>query len=251
MSDLDDILSDEPIEEVAEEATDQPEAEEVGKPEVQAEPEQPAEPVAAKPEDDPKDKQIAGLTAALSEVRGELRAFKQTQQPQAEPQPAPDFYEDPQGAMQHQMAPVQAQVADFRLDMSEEMTVTMLDMQNREDGKTGRQIVDDAIEALRSSQNSAAYQEIMSQKNPYMALVKWHQQHQVAQEIGNDPEGWKERERAAIRAEIEQELKANQVAEDVVKVGNAPSLANEPNLGSRAAPAWGGPTSLDDILGNG
>jgi len=242
MSDLDDILSDEPIEtqNPVEDVTEE-ESPEQEKAEEQPE-EAPEE--AKEPEKEPEQTMVP--LAALQEVRGELKETKtllqqlQSQQPRAEPQPAPDMFEDPQGYQQHQAHMMQAATQNIRLDLSEEMAV----------GQYGRDVVDAAFGALKQSQDRAAYQAVMQARSPYMELVKWHQRQQIAQEIGDDPAAWKEAQRAAIRAEVEAELKANQVAENVTQVPAAPgSLASEPNLGTRKAPEWGGPMTLDDILG--
>lgn len=241
MSDLDKILSDEPfedseeVEETLEETTEE-EPEEEG-------PQEEPEEAEAKPDPEPKaepvkDQEPLVPLTALKQVREELRQLK-AMQPKPEPKPAPDFYENPEAAMQHHMQQPIEQMQNIRLDMSEEMARQAY----------GDDVVNEAFQAFQASQDAAAYQAIMQARSPYHELVKWHKQQRVVNEIGPDPDKWVEAQRAAIRAEVEAELKAQAVSESVARA--APSLAKKPNLGSRTGPKEIDPDSitLDDILG--
>lgn len=235
-SSLDEMLSDEEFAEtVEEEIVDEVEVEDV--PETDAEDPAPEVEVAAV-EEDPRDKELLGLKAALQETRGELRAYKATQAPRPAPQAPPDVFEDPQGYQAHVMQTTQQIAQNVKLDLSEDMTRTA----------HGDAVVDAAFEAFQESADPATRASVMSAKSPWNEVVKWHKRQEISKEIGDDPAAWMERQRAEIRAELQSE--AGQVAKSVTQqVGKAPSLASEPNLGNRSAPSWNGPQSLEDILG--
>lgn len=231
MSDLDQILSDEPI------AVEEPEQVEQEASEPEVEPET----VSAEPEaEDSRDKQIAGLQAALSEVRGEVRTLK-AKEPEPEPERVPDVFEDQLGYNEYQDAKVAREVTKVKLDLSEEITRAA----------HGDEKVDAAFSALQASQDPAVFHSIMQTRNPWGELVKWHEKKSLLTEIGSDPDAYRARIEAEVRAKLEKEAmqSAEKVAETVSQVANAPSLASDPNLGTRAAPEWGGPPSLNDILG--
>lgn len=232
MSDLEDILSDDPIEPI-EDAPEAVEAEADEPAEVEAEP---AEPEAPEPAEDPRDKEIAGLKAALAETRSEVRTLKQP--PQSAPKP-PDFI-DPEGA-QFMSAQMAMMADNFRAEISE--------MKAR--AKYGDDVIDEAVQAALADGVIDQFRD--GKPDPWGRLGKWHSEKQeqakakqLLSEIGGDVEAFK----AKMRAEILAELKAEQVAESVsqARARPAPSLAGEPNLGSRSAPAWSGPASLDEIL---
>lgn len=229
-SSLDDILSDEDI--VQEEIDEQPEQAEQFEAAPAEEP-----PAVEGVAEDPRDKELAGLKAALSETRGELRAYKTAQPRTAEPAPAPDAYDDLNGALKHQQESTQKALQNARLDMSEDMART----------SHGDAIVDAAFAAFQEKLDPTLHASIMASRSPWNEVVKWHKRQTVMSEIGDDPSAWKEQQRAAIRAELQEE--SQKVAEHVTQVGNAPSLASEPNLGGRSGPGWSGPMSLNDILG--
>lgn len=235
MSDLDSILSDEPIDEVQdapeEQALEAPEAEEapqVEEPQVEDEPEAKQVPLAALQETRGENKE---LKASLQQLQAQVAAMNQPQQPQR-----PEFI-DPEGS-QFIQSQMQGAISNVRLDVSEDMTRQQF----------GDEIVDQAFSAFQSVSSPAERQAIMAARSPWAEVVKWHKRQQVSAEIGDDVDGWREKERAQMRQELLTELQAKQVAESVSQV-KAPSLANEPNLGSRAAPTWAGPSSLDEILG--
>ncbi|MGB1215738.1 MAG: hypothetical protein ACPG4X_20375 [Pikeienuella sp.] len=239
MNDLDSILSDDPIEDVTE--TDEPKADaiEADAPEAEkpaevaeAEPDAPAEP-AAEVVEDPRDKELAGLKAALSETRGEMRALKAANQPAPEPVPLPDVLDDPQGYNNHVADQMAQAVYQQKLDTSKFMAVE----------KYGQEAVDEAYAYFNDRPAETAA--FAAHPSPFHAAVEAYQRNKVATEIGNDPEAFK----AKLRAEIMAEINAQRVAENVAQVGNAPSLASEPNLGSRSTPAWSGPTPLNNLLG--
>lgn len=227
MSDLDQILSDEEIkdEDFEEEEEAQPEDEATGEVEEPAEPEVAEEP---EPKDDPREKEIAGLKAALAEARANVREAKS--RPAPEPQKKPDFI-DPEGADYFQQQ-IQVMQANMAAELSEA----------KARARYGDADVDAAFAA---AEKAGEIENFVGKPDAWGQLVKWHKRETVLSEVGDDPDAYRQR----IRAEVEAELKAKAVAANVAGAGKAPSLAKSPNLGSRSAPEWSGPPSLDEILG--
>lgn len=235
MSDLKEVLGETPDEEttVVEEQP-QPDAEKVEEAVEQPEqPEVPAEPEPAKEE--PQTVPLAALheeRQKRQELERRLQRVEQAQ-PKPEPEPAPDVFEDPEGYTKHVDGQVEQRVRTARLDMSEDMA-----RMNYGDDK-----VNAALEAIEAHAGSPTHRAILENRNPYKALVEWHQQQTTAAEIG-DPAKWMEEQRAKIKAELEAEFAVKQTRE----TPPAPSLANQANLGARKGPEWSGPKPLDEIL---
>ncbi len=237
---LDDILSDETEEDVTPETPEEPEAEQSEEAEAQAE----AEPEAKEEPEEPK-VPLAALQAERSEARElkeQLRALQQqvSQMNAPKPEPAPDVIEDPQGYQGHLVGQVGQIANNLKLEMSEEMARD----------RYGDADVDAAFDALREANDPVEYQRIMATRSPWVEMVKWHKRSEVSRQIGDNPDEWIKSKEAEIRKQIEAEMTAQRVAQNVSQPKAAPSLAAEPNLGSRSAPAWSGPASLNDILGS-
>lgn len=244
MSDLDKILSDEPLEEVTEDpAPEEPtgEAETLTPEEPQAEEaeETPAEqePEAEAPKVEEPPQTMVPLAALQSEreevkaLRERLAAMQQPQQPAPQPAQMPDFV-DPEAAqwMQTQLAQRDAHYAAHMSEMKARL-------------KYGDDAVD---EAFAAAQTAGALDRFKVQQDPWGSLAQWHKQEKVRLEIGDDVDAYK----AKLKAEVAAEIKAELVAEQARKVASPASLATDPNLGSRTkAPAWSGPMPLDSILG--
>lgn len=248
MSDISEILGESPVAPVvapeaapqepieASEVVDQPEAEApveaVEQPSSEAVPEEP---------------KMVPL-AALQETRAEMKALKQQiaeanqpkqSAPQQQPSAPPDLFDEPEKVMPYISDMVRKQTETVRLDMSETYA------RNHH----GNEAVDAAFEALRANYDPAQHQRIMSDKDPFGALVSWHKQQQTLTEIGPDPEAWKASERDKIRQELEAEIAAKQITEKAKPASPPPSLASQTNLGSRSTgPQWSGPTPLGNII---
>ncbi len=238
MSDLDQILSDEPVQDVpAEEPKEAPEGEvEQEAPEgesLEAE-EAPEvteeEPVEAKAEPTESEK---GLLAALTAMRAELRELKA--KPEPEPVKLPDVIDDPNGYAQTLQSQFQHQLQNERLNMSEAIS--------RE--KHGDDVINAAMEAIKASGDQATHQQILANPMPYEALVKWHKQQQFQQQVGSDPEAFMAKERERIKAEVMAEIEAKQTAQAIKA---PPSLAAQTSIGGRNTSAAPTQTPLDDIL---
>ena len=225
MADEDDFLS--PMEFVDEPATQDPEPA----------PEATPEPVATQPE--PKPEQQVPL-AALQEARAESRTLKQrleqieamlTQQAQQAPKPAlPDMYADPEAYQAALLQQVNSRISNAEADISERLARSAL----------GDAAIDAAFEAAKAK---GVIDQFRGKRDPWGELAKWHKAESALAEIGDDPAAYA----ARVREKMKQEVMAEMVAQSVKPLAAAPSLAGQPNLGTRA-PQWSGPTPLDEIL---
>jgi hypothetical protein len=212
--------------------------------------EQEAEAVAPEPQEQEAEEQPEPTTeqapqmvphAVVGELRADNRALREQiqqlqrmMQPAPEQKPAPDFYDDPQGAVQHQITPIQQQLNAQKLQTSRFLAVE----------KFGEELVQQAHAYF--DQHPEQSQALMNHPSPYHAAVAEYQKAQIAQEVGSDPVAYRDKIKAEVAAEIRKELEAKQTA---AAVANAPSLAGQTSIGGRAAQA---PTMtpLDDILGS-
>lgn len=205
--------------------------EEPEQPQEEANPEiQPEEPkVEAKPEE-----QHVPL-AALKEVRSENRTLKQRLSDieallvqRSRPQ-IPDPIADPEAHSAFLMQQMQAMQSHFVAELSE-----------RDARKEfGSDAVDEALEAANEA---GTLDQFRGRKDAWGDLARWHKAEKAKAEIGEDPVAYRERLKAELLAELKSETAARSVPPPA-------SLAGQPNLAS-STPAWGGPVTLDDLLGS-
>ena len=188
-----------------------------------------------------------------AELRRQLEALQrgaapQPQQPQPQAQapatplwrlpevPIPNPLEDPNGYAQallyEQTRRLEVDRFNHRLDQSEE----------RARAKLGDETVDRLIADFRTWPQSAK-DEIFAEKDAYAALHRRATALKLQQEMGDDPEQWREAERARIRAELEAEFGGTVPAPAPSRVANlAPSLAAARSAAPRSAPTDTGMT---------
>lgn len=185
-----------------------------------------------KPEAKPEEPHVP--LAALKEVRSENRTLKQRLsdiesmlQAQAKPQ-APDPIADPE-----------AHSAFLMQQMAEAQANTIAEISERfARSQHGDELVDEALDA---AQKAGIVDQFRGKKDPWGDLAKWHKAEKAKAEIGDDPVAYKARLKAELLAELKSETAGRSVPPPA-------SLAGQPNLGS-SVPPWGGPVSLDDMLG--
>lgn len=219
----------EPVETKPEEVPEQPVAEEAPQEELTPEPEK-EEPQAIPYSVFKSTRE--DLKATIAALQAENEAMKQ--QPKPEPQKVPDMYEDPEGFQAFMAKQLQNTRMSTLMDVSEAMAVQ----------QHGQDVVDAAFAAVKASGQGARF---LESKNPYGDMVAWHKQQQVLQEIGDDPEAYRQKIEAEIRQKIDAELAAKQ-AEAMAKAA-PPSMAKVNGAGGATQPGWTGPTPIGDILG--
>ena len=94
----------------------------------------------------------------------------------------------------------------------------------------GQKAVDEAYASLRDSGTQAEQQATSASADPWGDAVDWHKRREAMAEIGSDPAAW----RKAETARIKKELLAEATVRQAKGLPDAVSLADSPNLGTRA-----------------
>ena len=131
----------------------------------------------------------------LQDVQRQLAELKTPK-----PQPV-DFFENPEGALQQRVEPIQQgfqrEISDLKLNMSRELAVIKHGEQAVSEMETAvaqaMQRGDPDMQALAASMRSAQF--------PALKAMEWHQQAKLRSEIGNDLTSYK----AKLRAELMQD----------------------------------------------
>lgn len=165
------------------------------------------------------------LKARLAEVDQIKAQLQQMQQPREPMRP-----DDPE------FVPTLAQMVEARI-INEKLATSRF-LAERE---FGAELVAEAYEYF--DQHPQESQQFLAEASPFHAAVNYYRRMKAAQEIGPDPAGYRER----LEAEIRQKILAEQAAQNI-QPSRGPSLATQPNLGSRQGLDWNGPTPLEDIL---
>ena len=179
-----------------------------------------------------------------------IAALMEAQKPKPEPQAKPDWFENPDAAVQHafqQNADPHFQRINQALLANAQMVASV---------KYGDDKVEAAdkafMEAVQSGKiDPADYQKVTSSPNIFTAAVQWHQRQLAQAEIGDDPTAYRAKVEAEILAKYgiqpgtQQQAQPGQQAAPVVMPSN---IAGARNVGSRSGPAWSGPPTLQDIF---
>lgn len=161
-----------------------------------------------------------------------LDAVKQPQQPQQ----APDWFENPNAATMHAINPHLEAIQQQNLALAKELAETRFTPDRVNEAERA------FIKAMQAQTlDPADYQKVVSSPNRYAAAVQWFAKRQVLEEVGDDPAAYKEK----LKAELLAELKTGAPTAQPVMPSN---LAGARNVGTRAGPAWAGPTALADIF---
>lgn len=168
---------------------------------------------------DEREKRQAKEREAEEARREAEQLRRQLQAMQRPPQKAPDFFENPEHAFQARVTPLQQQMLSDRLDMSELMA----------SDKHGAEVVEEAKKAFlaEAQRNPALHQQILRERHPYDAVVKWHKRVSTLSKIGDDPDAY-------INAEIERRLqeRLSQTPAPHQPAKPPPSLSKAPAAGS-------------------
>lgn len=221
---------------------DQPEPEDDAEPEIQAEApgDTPAAPPAATPEEpktvpisailDERDKRQAAQREAEElrrwKAEREARDADAATQAQRQAPPASPYAQ----AMEAAAFEARRQVSQFYAER-----------------EFGPELVKEAFAFFERPENHAASQRFLNSPMPFVDAVEAYRRHKAAEEIGQDPEAWRQAERERIRAELAAEAQAA-AATAPVQTPPRPrppvSLATAPSA-TRAAPAVPRPKSME------
>lgn len=227
--------SDPPVEE---EAQAEPEAEGTGEP---LEPETPDPVEAAPPVADKENVGTVPLTVVLDEREKRQRAEQEAQelrkwreqqeaaQRQAQQQ-APDWFDDPQAAAQHQTQMIQQQMLNAQLNQSQFLA----------ERDYGKELVAETEAYFRA--NPQAKAQFQNHPSPWHGAVAFYQKQKILDEIGADPEAFKEKLREEGRA---QALGRSQPVQQK-PTAPPPSMATAPSAGKADAISPG--NTFDDMF---
>jgi hypothetical protein len=194
------------------------------------------------------EKKLAEQAQQFDQRFSQIFAQLQPKPAQPEQPQAPDIWSDPDAylrqGVQQAVDPVVNQVKALQRGMAE--------MMHRD--KPG--LVDEAEKAFNTAAASGQLskefiQQVNSSPNPWAAAVQWHQHTQTMAEIGSDPAAYKTKLRDELKAELMAELQQGQQPGAERPAPVVPSnFATGRNVGTRAGPAYAGPSPLDEILGS-
>lgn len=180
----------------------------------------------------------------LKELREQVTRLSQVQQPAKPvepPAPPPTLWDAPDEFIASQLSPVQQQMADMREFVSENLAVQAHGAEKVEAAKR-------AIEqAAQTPDGQQVIQRLMQSRHPFDDLVKWHTSQSFINEIGHDPDAYKQRI-------IQEYLAQNPQAQQPQPTTPAPapvlptSFAGSPTSGPRGGPEYSGPRALSDIM---
>lgn len=232
-----DFLDGEPAE------VEAPEPEAVAAPEPEAdkgEPPAPA-PVAAPPAEPDTKQHVAPLTALLDEREKRQEAERKLRDveakiraQEAKAQPAPDFATDPAAALEYQRQVFQQQLYNTRLNTSRFMA----------EKDFGADVVKEAFEFF--DKNPALSHQFVDHPSPFHAAVEFYKRQRVADEIGADPEAYRTRLEAEIRAKLLAEMQPAAPVQPKPRIPG--SLAAAPAAGTQGELASKG-SSFDAAFG--
>lgn len=168
---------------------------------------------------DEREKRQAAQRQLEEYQRRERELQAQLQKLQQPKQEAPDWYEDPQAAARYQTQTIEQQFQARLMQQSKFLA----------EREFGQNTVNEAISYF--DRNPAASQQFKDHPSPFHAAVEFYQRQKVAEEIGSDPEAYKQKLRDELRAELEAELTANPKAKPKAP---PPSMASAPAAGKEA-----------------
>lgn len=174
------------------------------------------------------EREVEQFRAREQQMQAQLAQYQQ-------PKQSIDPIDDPQGfqaSVQEQIAQAQFQT---RLEMSE-----LIARQNH--GEETWQATNQWLHT-----NPQMVQQLQQSQDPCGEAVRAFKRHQAMQEIGDDPQAYRERVEAEVRERLEAEM--TQQAPQVPSQPMPANFASSRNAGKRKGPEWSGPTSLDAALG--
>lgn len=249
MSDLNDLLNGESLPEIDPEEqettgeTTTPEPETESKPEQEdSTPESEEKPKEAEADDSkPESKDEDGnwtKAAVLDERRKRQELERQLEQLQTEkkPEEKKDWFDDPEGAASQIKQEFQSQIANTRIELSQEFMRTL----HEDYDELEAEFVDLA------KGNPAMLAEFQQSNNPAKFAYETARRHREYAEL-KDVDKTRAKMREEIRAELEQEFQQKAEAQQKKRDAIQPSLSSQ-GKGGLSADDYSGPTPLEDIL---
>lgn len=163
----------------------------------------------------------------------ELRQWRT--QIEAEKQPKPDFFDNPDAAMSQLQQQVQKEIIKSKLQTS----------RFHAEREYGAEEVADAYAWF--DQNPEHSASLLNEPSPFHAAVEYYKRQKALQEIGNDPLAWRKQFEEDARAKVRAEIEAEYAQKAAIKPAAPPrSLASAPSAGGET-PSPG--SAFDDMFG--
>jgi hypothetical protein len=132
------------------------------------------------------------LEAELAELRGQMKAFQQFQQPRpAEPAPQPpvDVWSDPDAwAEQRVKSTVDPVMQQMRTVLMHNAKLVASSIHGADKIGVAEQAFNEA--AQRGAIDPVEYQRVQNDPNPFDAAVRWHERQTLLSEIGDDRQAY-------------------------------------------------------------
>jgi hypothetical protein len=196
--------------------------------------------------------ELAATNRRLDELQALLTQARQQQQPppaqpQQPPPAAPDFWEDPDKALEHRTSQMLDPVREA-LMFNARLTAEAI---HKSETVKEAEAAFNAM-AAAGQLDPEIHRRINTSPNPFHAAVQWHQhvkRQEALNKYGDDPE-------AAFEAEVQRRIAALQGGAGVQPSQPSPqtpqampsSFAAARSAGPRAAPQWSGPKPLSEIM---
>lgn len=194
--------------------------------------------------------QVSDFQRQLSETNAawerRMAQLVEAVKPKQEAAPAPDFFEDPAAATQHQLR--QTVSPQFEQINQQLLAIARDNAETRYTPETVNEAEQAFISAMQGQKlDPADYQKVVGSPNRYAAAVQWFKRQQAQAEIGDDPTAYKAKLEAELREKITAELQGDGQVQQRQPVMPS-NLAGARNVGVRSGPAWAGPTPMTDIF---
>jgi len=212
--------------------------------------EPPAQPVAQQPQEDAhrvplrelldeRDKRQA-LQRQIEELRRQI--------PAKEAPKAPEFWEQPEGNIDHRVQQAVQPLVQELIMQREQTSRALAAIQYGED--TVNEAFEDMKARIQSGDPVARfdYQRVMAQPNQYAALVQLHQQRKALNEIGNDPNAY--REKLLSEALNDQAFLAKALEAAKAKASSNPSVVSFTAPKSKGLPSISNVGAAGSVGGN-
>jgi hypothetical protein len=182
----------------------------------------------------------------ISQIADMFKGGQNQAPTQEQVDPMDEFFSNPDEFFQKRQQPV---IQQYQQDMM----VFARDLANIQ--HTPAKVVeatkayDDAC--ARGAIDVSEAQKIRGAHNPFSAAVAWYEKNKLTQEIGANPEEYKQRLRAEIEAEMAEKYgqQSQGTQQNRLNTKNFPSnFASARNAGTRNPPAWNGAPSIEQIF---
>lgn len=213
--------------------------------------EPPAQPVAQQPPQE--DAHRVPLRELLDErdkrqaLQRQIEELRRQVQPK-EPQKAPEFWEQPEGNIDHHVQQAVQPLVQELIMQREQTSRALAAIQYGED--TVNEAYKDLETRIQSGDPVARfdYQRVMAQPNQYAALVQLHQQRKALSEIGNDPNAY--REKLLAEALNDQAFLAKALEAAKAKASSNPSVVSFTAPKSKGLPSISNVGAAGSVGGN-